>query len=224
MKTLIASIHNGPALERIVFKEVPITLADMENLHRGAQNLKSVKMQDVCIYKEYPRALVGLHPVESITSFSLMVTNIENSGEEEGGETLVNALNAWISYNGSRYIHLSYLELCIDQSSLAAIDEEDLTSTFLANALGNLKHLSSYAVNLIAPWQSVLNVLDTNEIGLKHLMIYFEEKEHQPPFEETINAVMEAPSTSTLSSLSVECKQISNSLASVVYLYLWLPA
>lgn len=54
LMTLIATIHNAPSLQQIVLRETPITLVDMENLHRGAPNLESVKLDCVVIHTEGP--------------------------------------------------------------------------------------------------------------------------------------------------------------------------
>lgn len=44
VKALIAAIHNAPSLKEISILQGPITTADMEDLHRGAPTLQTVKL------------------------------------------------------------------------------------------------------------------------------------------------------------------------------------
>lgn len=206
MTTLIARIHNVPPLERVTFRHVPIKLADMENLHRRAPNLRSVKLDNVRIYHECSRDLVNLVHAENITAFSIMVVIMPRQEVKEGS---MNALNAWISYIGNKYFQLRGLDLCVEHYNIGVANKE-LTTELLVRTLGNLNHLSSYSVNLFPPSPSVLDMLDANEIRLQHLMIHLE---RGSSFGETFNIVMASPSTSTLSSLAIEGQFGVNPLA-----------
>lgn len=83
------------------------------------------------------------------------------------------------------------------------MEDKDLVSISLASALGPLKHLFNYTVNLIPLSQPVFDLLDASEVRLKHFMMYLDDK---ISLEETFDMVMTAPSTSTISSLALECR------------------
>lgn len=69
VKSLIVNIHNAPALENIVLRNVPIRLVDMENIHRGGRNLKIVKLDHAYIYSEDTNALTDSDAARNIKSF-----------------------------------------------------------------------------------------------------------------------------------------------------------
>lgn len=101
------------------------------------------------------------------------------------------------------------MELCLDQEYFPVGDKE-LISTSMANALGNLKHLKNYAINLIPPSPPVLKVLNRNKTQLKHLMIPLGTSTF---IEETFNFVKAAQSCLTVSSIALETAVYTDALA-----------
>lgn len=129
--------------------------------------------------------------------------------EDEDEELLEDVLQTWISNIGNKYIGLKDLETNFEQG-IWSVNNKDLMSAPLATVVGNLKNLKNYSVNLALPTKSVLDLLDSNKIELKHLTIAVEEED---PIEESFNSVMAAQSSSTLSSLSVNCGVATDALA-----------
>lgn len=93
---------------------------------------------------------------------------------------------------------------------MVAMENEALISASLVRVLGNLRHLDTHAVNLIPSSEALLDILGANRIQLKQLMMHLG---CSSPIEEIFNSVIAASSTSTLSSLLVECGHTTDSLA-----------
>lgn len=49
MRALIKNIHNAPLLEKVVFRDVSVRLADIEYIHNACPKLKLVKLNSVSI-------------------------------------------------------------------------------------------------------------------------------------------------------------------------------
>lgn len=82
MKALISTIHNAPALEKVVFRHMAIRVADVENLHQGAPNLTTVELDNIYTNREDTRALIVSNSAKKIKSFSILVLEIEERAEE----------------------------------------------------------------------------------------------------------------------------------------------
>lgn len=190
LTNLIASIHNAPALDDITFSNVSIRIEDMKNLHRGAQKLITVSLYGIWIYDETSRVM-DLIPAENITSFSMTTFSMKAIEEEKGEEeeqVADNALDVWISYVGNKYTGLRDLELCASPSYVP-VQSKEFISASLVRTLSNLTQLENYAVDLVPPFQSVVNTLNATRIQLQHLMISIDAED---PVEETFNILASA--------------------------------
>lgn len=196
LKALISTIDNAPSLEKVVFRHMPVELADMENLHRDARNLTAVKLDNVYISTDDSRASIVPHPAWNVKSFSMYASDFYAISYGDDDRSLENVMGNWITYIGVRD-----LILCTEQQTLG-IQDTELVSGFLASALGNLKHLISYSVNLAIPSELVLNVLNENKVQLSHLMILLDPS---CPIEVIFNPVITSQACLTLSSLTVDC-------------------
>lgn len=112
-------------------------------------------------------------------------------------EAIENILHDWSTYIGKRYI------------KLRATGETGSTSSYLVNALGNLKYLTNYSLNLAPPFKLVFDAFDENHVQLEHLVIHLES---HYPIQEIFNSVKAAQSCSSLSSLAIECHATTNAM------------
>lgn len=208
IRVLIASIHDAPSLERVTLKYTAIRLEDLEALHRSTPHLKLLNLDSIQIYSSDTRDLGETNPAESIERLSTKEIMLDDVREGRD-QILENVLHNWILYIGGKYTQLSELELRLN-TEFFRVENQGLVSAALVSALSNLTHVKKYAVNLIPPTQQVLEILNGDNIQLEYLMISLNAL---PATEETFNIVAAAHSTSTVSSLLVECDHATNSLA-----------
>lgn len=208
-RAFIASIHNAPSLTSITLSHTTIKREDLEALHKSTPNLKFVKLDEIRIYCTDTRALIGIQPAENIQSFSMQICALDL--EDVSARTVESTPQNWIYYIGNKYTQLQDLELCSNKPSLTTDSNRELTSASLAKALGNLKQLKTYTVNLVAPSQQALDILDANEVQLSHLMMSVDKE--MDPIEETLDLITSAPPTSTVFFLLVQKDRTLNDLA-----------
>lgn len=88
MKTFIASIDNAPSLEQLVLRSVEVRLTDVENIHKGASNLNSLKLDDSHISAEDTCALIHLDSAENIKTLSICASLIDEMNEEREAQPM----------------------------------------------------------------------------------------------------------------------------------------
>lgn len=164
-------------------------------LHENALHLNFVKLDRIYIYNADTGALTGINRAQNIKGFCLRIFDKE-PGTTVEGQTWENVLVNWISYIGNKYTQLGDLKLSVDKDNLY-VENPELLSASLVSLLHNLRHINSYAVNVIPLPQLVFDTMNANGAQLNHLMIPLK---FDDPIEESFNTVMAASSTSTFPS------------------------
>lgn len=67
--------------------------------------------------------------------------------------------------------------MCVDAATVHDVNNKVLITTSLVGALGNLKQLSKYIVNLVPPSQAVFDTFNANGIQLKKFLLLLDTRD-----------------------------------------------
>lgn len=155
-------------------------------------------------------------PAESLEVFSLTDNN-EQLQQIQGGsiavqhQTIAPTIKNWLSYIGSKYPLLEGLSLGLGSiyEVHSTVEDKELVTTSLANALTSMKHLKSYHACIHSNLQPVLGVLKSNDVQLKRFEFVVDGNDSI----DTFMAAQTAQSLSSLSTLQIHCTDRTHSLA-----------
>lgn len=201
-KALIKALRNTPSLKDLTLTNAVIRIKDAEELHSRVTTLKHLKFNRVCIFQsddveyEFDEKETKAHYTPSEILELLSMQDMEAAKN--------NAINNWISYVGHKYPKLRELDLGLRHDY--DLDGKESAKDSLVEALGNMKRLTRYSVDVAPITKATFDVMKANDIQLDHFG--FSVYTNDPA--QTFAPIQAAQSVSSVSSLAMKCNAGTN--------------
>lgn len=176
--TLIKAIPNAPSLTKLVLINPAVEIADVEDLHAGATNLKHLQFDHGHVYDNDEENQAFYHSTYRLTSFSL--TGVANG-------ILGTTVEDWIPYIGSKYPQLR--NLCLTMVYKLNAEHKEEIKKSLEIALENMLHLSRLSIDVCSVNQPVFDVIKKNDVQLEHFETVVD---NDDSFQETLAIIQNA--------------------------------